>query len=173
MQIAERELWAVLHGMVFGAIFLLAFAGGLAGLWSLRPGLITVEGLKERLLRMRVGLITMAVVAWITVLSGNYIVYPWYRAADPTSARSRLLANPNTALWHQFGMEWKEHVAWAAPILATAVAFIAIYYGPRLVGDRRLRYLTIALFVVAFAAAAIAGLLGAFLNKAAPLSPIG
>jgi hypothetical protein len=70
-------------------------------------------------------------------------------------------------------MEWKEHVAWAAPILATAVAFIAIYYGPRLVGDRRLRYLTIALFVVAFAAAAIAGLLGAFLNKAAPLSPIG
>ena len=66
-------------------------------------------------------------------------------------------------------MEWKEHVAWAAPILATAVTFIVIYYGRRLEYNKLLRYTTIALFVGAFAAAAVAGVMGAFINKAAPI----
>jgi hypothetical protein len=69
-------------------------------------------------------------------------------------------------------MEWKEHVAWVAPLLATAVAFIAFSYGHRLVADSKLRNVTIALFVIAFAAAAVAGMLGAFLNKVAPMIPI-
>ena len=37
-------------------------------------------------------------------------------------------------------MEWKEHVAWLAPIAATVVAFVVTYYGPSLaskVGERR------------------------------------
>ena len=33
-----RELWMVVHVMGLGATFLLAYAGGLAGLWSLHPG---------------------------------------------------------------------------------------------------------------------------------------
>jgi hypothetical protein len=66
-------------------------------------------------------------------------------------------------------MEWKEHIAWAAPILATAVAFIVAYYGPRLVGRPWLRAATMAMFVGAFAAAAIGGFYGAFLNKVAPI----
>ena len=37
MELNYREAMTVLHGMVFGAIFLLAFGGGLAGLYSLRP----------------------------------------------------------------------------------------------------------------------------------------
>jgi len=41
MALTEREAWTVIHGMVLGAIFLLAFAGGLAGLWSLRPAFLT------------------------------------------------------------------------------------------------------------------------------------
>ena len=28
-------------------------------------------------------LISMAALAWLTVLSGAYIIYPWYRAAPP------------------------------------------------------------------------------------------
>jgi hypothetical protein len=178
MELNNRELWTVLHGMVFGSVFLLAFAGGLAGLWSLRPELVTVEGIRERLVRLRIGLTAMAVMAWLTVLSGNYIVYPWYRATPPEGAdlanypRSYLLANPALAQWHTFGMEWKEHVAWIAPLLGTAVAFIAFSYGHRLVADRKLRQVTIALFVIAFAAAAVAGMLGAFLNKIAPMTPI-
>jgi len=37
VQVTARELWTVLHGLIFGSIFLAAFAGGLAGLYSLRP----------------------------------------------------------------------------------------------------------------------------------------
>ncbi len=29
-------------------------------------------------------------------------------------------------------MDWKEHVGWLSPILATAVAFVVVRYGPRL-----------------------------------------
>jgi len=45
MSPTAREFWAVVHGMGLGAIFLLAFAGGLAGLWSLRPECETVSSI--------------------------------------------------------------------------------------------------------------------------------
>jgi hypothetical protein len=176
MEITAREGWTILHGMVFGAVFLLAFAGGLAGLYSLRPEWVTVVGLQERMTRLKAGLWTMAAVVWATVFTGTFIVYPWYRATPPTGAtdlstfpKFLLLANPNTAEWHNFGMEWKEHVAWLAPIAATVVAFAVTYYGPALsrkVGERRA---VMIFFIVAFATAAIAGLFGAFITKAAPL----
>jgi hypothetical protein len=44
MHFTNHEWWTLLHGMVFGAVFLLAFGGGLAGLYSLRPGLLTSAG---------------------------------------------------------------------------------------------------------------------------------
>lgn len=168
MSISPREGWTV-HGMIFGAVFLLSFAGGLAGLYSLRPQWVTVEGVKERLTRLKVGMWAMAVIAWATVITGTFIVYPWYRAQDPTSARSILLADPATAQWHSFGMEWKEHVGWLAPIAATVVAFAVTYYGPSLakkVGERRALLI---FFVIAFTAAGIAGMFGAFINKVAPV----
>jgi hypothetical protein len=118
----------------------------------------------------------MALVAWATVITGTYIVYPWYRAKPPTGTvdlthfpRSLILSNPATQGWHNFGMEWKEHVGWLAPIAATVVAFAVTYYGPTLaqrVGERRA--ITI-FFVVSFCAAAAAGLFGALLNKVAPI----
>jgi len=168
MALTDRELWTVIHGMLLGALFLLAFAGGLAGLYSLRWELVTPSGLRERLPRLEIGTSVMAIVAWLTVITGTWIVYPWYRAAVPTSPRSMLLADPARALWHTFGMEWKEHVAWMAPLLATAVAFVVIYYGPRLAQEPKVRQALMALFVIAFAAAAVAGLFGAFINKVAP-----
>lgn len=169
MSVTVRELWTVLHGLIFGSLFLLAFAGGLAGLYSLRPELVTAAGIKERLRRLLAGTWVMAVVAWITVLTGTYVVYPWYRARIPTSPRSLLLANPATAKWHTFGMEWKEHIGWFAPILATSVAFLVAYYGTQLADDSRLRKAALWLFILAFIAAGIAGLFGAFLNKVAPI----
>lgn len=169
MEISERESWTVLHGMIFGAMFLLAFSGGLAGLYSLRPEWVTAAGIKERMVRLKVGMWTMAVIAWGTVISGSFLVYPWYRSADKTSPRSILLANPTTAEWHNFGMEWKEHIGWLAPIAATVVAFAVTYYGPTLakkVGEKRVLMI---FFIVAFATAAIAGVFGAFINKVAPI----
>src|SRR5512143_2946887 len=118
----------------------------------------------------------MAIVGWLAVLTGSYIIYPWYRAKPPegttdlsTFPRYLLLANPSTAEWHNFGMEWKEHVGWLAPIAATVVAYVVSYYGPvlaRRIGERRA---VMVFFVVSFLAAATAGLFGAFINKVAPV----
>ena len=173
MSLTGREWWGVVHGMGFGALFLLAFAGGLAGLYSLKSELITEQGIVERMRRLRIGVIAMAVAAWGTVITGTWVVYPWYRAGDetssPLSSRFQLLADPNTADWHNFGMEWKEHVAWISPILATVVAFIVVYYGNNLIRHERVRKTAITLYVMAFGFAAIAGALGAFITKVAPV----
>lgn len=177
MEITYRELWTVIHGLILGTAFLLAFAGGLAGLWSLKERYLTTEGLAERSPRLLIGTWVMAIVAWLTVWSGTWIVYPWYRAAPPEGTtdlteypRSLLLSSESTAEWHKFGMEWKEHVAWIAPFLATAVAFIVLYYGVQLARHNEMRRALLILFTLAFAAAGIAGLFGAFITKAAPVA---
>jgi hypothetical protein len=176
MSLTERELWTALHGMIFGAIFLLAFSGGLAGLYSLRPEWVTASGIAERMRRLKVGLWAMAVVVWATVYTGTFIVYPWYRATPPEGAtdlslypRSLLRSDPATAAWHTFGMEWKEHVAWIAPLAATAIAFTVTYYGPKLAEMPRLRRALMVMFFLAFVVAGIAGVLGALITKAAPV----
>ncbi|HEV8282570.1 MAG TPA: hypothetical protein VGQ02_11960, partial [Candidatus Limnocylindrales bacterium] len=81
-----------------------------------------------------------------------------------------LIAGERTAQWHEFGMEWKEHVAWLAPFLATAVAFTVLYYGVQLVRRGEIRNALIVFFTLAFIAAGIAGLFGAFITKAAPVA---
>jgi len=185
-----REAWTVVHGLLLGTLFLLAFSGGLAGLWSLRPGYITTKGIQERMRRLYVGVWVMAITALVTVITGTWIVYPWYRvklapvgdnlyagcanalSPGPTcSPRDFLKSNVSgdTSAWHSFGMEWKEHVSWAAPILAIAAAFLVTYYGPRLITRRWLRLAVIVMFVGAFAAAVVGGGFGAFLNKVAPV----
>ena len=176
MEISAREGWTVLHGMLFGAAFLLAFAGGLAGLYSLRPAWVTMEGIQERMARLKLGMWAMALIAWATVFTGTFIVYPWYRAkpsegtADLSAfPRYLLLASESTAEWHRFGMEWKEHVAWIAPIAATVVAYAVTYYGPILARKPSERRAIMIFFVVAFLTAAVAGIFGAFINKVAPI----
>ena len=177
MELTNRETWALIHGMVFGALFLLAFGGGLAGLWSLREKYLTAEGLQERSPRLLIGTVGMAIIAWLTVIVGTWVVYPWYRAVPPegttdltTFPKSLLVSSPNTADWHNFAMEWKEHVAWFAPFLATAVAFGVAYYGVQLARRGDIRRALLVFFVLAFVAAGIAGLFGALITKAAPVA---
>jgi hypothetical protein len=168
MELTDREFWGLVHGMGLGAVFLLAFAGGLAGLYSYRRGLLTDTGIIERSVRLKVGTTAMAVAAWLTVFTGTWIVYPWYRE-EPDGAKFQLLADEATANWHEFGMEWKEHVAWIAPLLATAVAFAVVYYGRDLARNDRVRRWLMVFFAGAFAIAGVAGLLGALITKAAPV----
>jgi hypothetical protein len=177
MQLTDREFWAVIHGLVLGTLFLVAFAGGLAGLYSLKERFLTTEGVAERTPRLLIGAWGMAIVAWLTVITGTWIVYPWYRATPPVGTtdlaaypRAQLLANPDLAAWHTFGMEWKEHVAWIAPMLATSVAFVILYYGVQLIRRREMRWPLILFFSLAFGAAGIAGIFGAFITKAAPVN---
>ena len=169
MKLTAHEWWAVVHGMGLGAVFLLAFAGGLVELWTLRREWLTPPEVSHALRRLKTGVWAMAAAAWLTVITGTYIVYPWYRAKSPDSPRSKLLGNPDLAAWHSFAMEWKEHIAWASPILATVVAFVVTYYAAELAARNDLRRAAIVLFVLAFAAAAIGGVFGAFINKVAPI----
>ncbi|MHB8067625.1 MAG: hypothetical protein ACYDIC_06960 [Desulfobaccales bacterium] len=175
MELSAREIWAVIHGMMLGALFLLAYAGGLAELINIGSKWSTEAGINSRVRRLIIGTWVMAVTAWLTVITGTWVVYIWYRAKAPAGAdltmypRNLLLSKPSTVEWHHFGMEWKEHVAWLAPILATAVAYMVTKYGARLAKDDQVRKAVIVLFSIAFFAAAAAGLFGAFINKAAPI----
>ena len=188
MELSNREFWGLIHGLVLGSFFLLAFAGGLAGLYSMRKRWLTEEGITERARRLVVGFWVMAGVAWATVLTGTWIVYPWYReklAGDDLagcagltipepgkcSPRDFLLSNVSgdTESWHEFAMEWKEHIAWIAPMLATSAAVVVAVYRARLADVPRVRKIAITMFVLAFAVAAVAGVLGALITKVAPV----
>ena len=188
MELSYREFLTVVHGLILGTLFLLAFSAGLVGLWSLRPGYLQPAGIRERMRRLYIWMWAMAATAWLTVITGTWIVYPWYRqrlagddlagctglmhpSAETCSPRDFLLSETTgrTAGWHEFGMEWKEHISWAAPLLATAAAFLITYYGPRLIARPWLRAATLVIFVAAFGAAVVGGAFGAFLNKVAPV----
>jgi hypothetical protein len=188
MDLTNREWWTLVHGMILGAFFLLAFTGGLAELYGMRSEQMTPEGLRGRLRRLKIGMSAMAITAWLTVITGTWIVYPWYREklageeaagcegaqapGDECSPRDFLLSNVsgNTEDWHKFGMEWKEHIAWLSPMLATVAAFLAIYYGATMAQNRYVRLLVTAIFIGAFVTAAIAGLYGALITKVAPVT---
>ncbi len=174
MEITFRDAVTMLHGMGFGALLLLAFSGAVAGLYS-----TSIAGHhwtdKERRLASAY-LVAMAALAWITVLAGAYLVYPWYRAVAPPGTvdlsgypKQLLMSRPSTSGWHDVGMEWKEHVAWFAPVTLTAVAAIFIRYGAELSRFRGVRNAVMALAVTAFVTTAIAGAFGAMLNKFAPV----
>ncbi len=171
------ELWAVVHGMVLGSLFLLGFSAGALALWRLRPEWLTPLGLETRSERLPTYAWIMAVSLWLTVIVGTYAVYPSYRAPPPevvedltAHPRSYLLSEPGLAAWHSFGMEWKEHIGWIAPMLATAVAGIATVYRRQLAREDALRRYLLFLTFLTFFAAGVAGLLGALINKAAPVT---
>ena len=169
MHFTEREIFALVHGLLIGGPFLLAFAGGLVALDGLRAEYLTAQGIAMHVKRLRLGTSVMAVMAWAIVLIGTWILLPWYREDTPDSPRSILLSSPDTRDWHEFADVWKTHVAFMAPILATAAAALVAYYGPRLARERNLRNLVLALFLGAFAVASLAALIGSLVTRAAPL----
>jgi hypothetical protein len=177
MSLTPRELITALHGMLLGGGFLLAFTGSAAAVWSLRTEWLRPAAVAPAVRRMLLGTWSMAILAWMTVLVGTFTVYPWYRAAPPAGAvaskvgypKAILVSNPATKGWHEFGMEWKEHVGWLAPLLATAVAVVATRYRGGLADRPVVRKGMLALLSAAFFAAAAAGLLGALINKVAPV----
>jgi len=176
MEISTHDLLTVLHGMGFGALFMLAFSGALVELYRMSaPG---VQALPSRRQQNLLGLylLAMVILAWATVFSGAYVIYPWYRAVPPAGItdlaeypRRLLLSSGKTSEWHNVGMEWKEHVAWLAPIAMTMVAYVTMKYGRSITRSRHLRAAVLVFTVVAFVATGIAGAFGAFLSKYAPV----
>lgn len=176
MEVTVRGFVSGLHGLLFGGFFLAAIFG--IGFELCRSSYAKqMPELSERGYRMeRIYLVVLVVVGWAAVLSGAYIVYPWYRAVPPAGAANLaaypqrlLMSSAETIEWHRLGMEWKEHVAWFAPIAMTMVAYVLAKYRSGIVRHPGVRRAAVAFTAAALLAAAIAGGFGALIDKAAPV----
>jgi len=162
--------------MGFGALYLLACSGALVELYRLTCSSAPSQPSHGEARFLKIYLLTMTVLAWAAVLTGAYVVYPWYRAVPPPGTtdlalfpQRLLMSSPTTIGWHSLGMEWKEHVAWFAPISITMVAAVFIRYGQSLSNHRQLRAAVLGFATASFLAAGIAGFFGAMIDKAAPV----
>jgi hypothetical protein len=66
-------------------------------------------------------------------------------------------------------MEWKEYIAWIAPIAITMAAVVVLQYGRRLKDHPQLRNTVLCFVWASLVAAGVAGFFGAMLNKNAPV----
>lgn len=176
MEMTTRGIWTLVHGMGFGALYLLACPVAIVELfrrykpYSLQPIEVVDEAFLGR------WFVLMAVLAWLTVLTGAYVVYPWYRAVPPVGTvalsafpQALLKSSPATIGWHAIGMEWKEHIAWIVPIAITMAAAVFHHHRRSLRTFPELRFAVLTFVFVSFACAGVAGFFGAELNKHAPL----
>jgi hypothetical protein len=176
VEITARALWTLIHGLGFGAFYLLACSGALVELYRFSRSSPSTDSTPGHERFLKTYLVTMVVLAWAAVLTGAYVIYPWYRAAPPLETtdlsmfpQHLLMSSPTTRAWHSLGMEWKEHVAWFVPISITMVAFVFIRYGRGLKNHRQLRAAVLSFAAVSFMAAGIAAFFGAMINKYAPI----
>jgi hypothetical protein len=176
MEITLRSFWTLVHGMGFGALYLLACSGALIELYRFTTSSAPVGETAREERFLKVYLIAMVVLAWAAVLTGAYLISPWYRATLPPGTRDLalfpqrlLMSSPATSGWHSLGMEWKEHIAWFAPISITMVAFVVLKYGRDLKNHKQLRAGVLAFVVASFVSAGVAGFFGAMLDKYAPV----
>lgn len=174
---SDLSIWTMVHGMVLGGGAMAALFGALLLVYVGATDWVGQGGESARLSPL-VGVFSVASAGllWITVLVGTYVVFPPYRAAPPEGAtdlspypRSMVLADPNTAWLHSFGMEIKEHLPWIAVMLATAVAFVVIRFGDHLTRDVSVRRTVMGWLAMALALVSAAALLGVFVNKVAPV----
>ncbi len=176
MEVTTHDLISMLHGVGFGALFMLAFSGALTELYRLGSLGERVGLHKQPVSLLPFFLVAMAVLSWTTVFSGSYIIYPWYRAVPPLNIadlidypRRLLLSNEEYSDWHNVGMEWKEHVAWLAPMAITMLVYIITIYGRAALQQRTMRTAVMVFTVAAFVSTAAAGGLGILLKKYAPV----
>ena len=175
MSFTWREIWTIVHGMVLGGLLLLGFSGVIVGFWNLRPNRLEAAATAKQIRTLLIYLLFLTGLAWMTVILGSYFPYAWYRATPPAGADLTqypmfyLLSKPGFGFWEEYGMEWKEHLAWFVPILLTVVTFIFGRYREKLLGEPGVRKALMIFLLIAFAASAISGFLGAFVTKIAPV----
>jgi hypothetical protein len=164
--VTTRQLFFLTHSTL-GILIVHAFGGGL--------GTLLTSGdsrMKDRIRKLSTA--GLAIVAWLASAIGTWFGYAGYRAKVPPGGniamypREYLLNSPQLAFWETFAMEWKVHIGWTTPFLATAVAFTALRYRRRLVADRLVRKVMTIMLLLAFAGALVAAGLGAVINVTAP-----
>lgn len=174
MLFTDRSIWTMVHGIGLGGGALMGLAASVFYLHAARSPKATVDPPGAGPLAGATAL--SALVLWLTVIVGTYVIFPPYRATPPPGVadlsefpRSMLLASPSTAWLHAFAMESKEHMPWIASMLTTAVAFVVARYRSRVLQNPSLRSLSMTLLAIAFALVAFVSLMGVFVNKVAPL----
>jgi hypothetical protein len=164
--LTTRQLFFLTHSTL-GILIVHAFGGGL--------GTLLTSGdsrMKDRIRKLSTA--GLAIVAWLASAVGTWFGYAGYRAKVPPGGdiamypREYLLNSAQLAFWETFAMEWKVHIGWTTPFLATAVAFTALRYRRRLVADRLVRKVMTIMLLLAFAGALVAAGLGAVINVTAP-----
>ena len=171
-----RSLWTMIHGIVLSGGALTGLAIALFSLVVMRPD-PDLPGITARQSRAIAYVMALsAILLWLAVIVGAYVVFPAYRATPPAGVasltdypRAMLLADPGTAWLHSFAMECKEHMPWIAAMLTTAAAFVGVRYRSTLLSESSLRGMVTALVSVSLVLSAFIGLLGIFVNKAAPV----
>ncbi len=176
MLFTERSLWTMIHGVGLGGAALVGLAASLFYLSAARPQAGQAPAVPGGGRALAAVTLFTALMLWLTVLVGTYIIFPPYRATPPPGTldlaqfpRTLIQASPDTAWLHAFAMESKEHMPWIASMLATAVAFVAAKYPLDLLADPSLRKMAIGLLAVCLALVAFSALMGVFVNKVAPL----
>ena len=116
MLFTDRSLWTIVHGVVLGGAALMALAAALFAVGVMRVADrsdVATDNQSRSLARL---MVFIAVVLWVTVFVGTYVIFPPYRATPPDGVsdlsqypRSLLLANPDTAWLHAFAMEPRAH----------------------------------------------------------------
>jgi hypothetical protein len=164
--LTTRQLFFMIHSGL-GIAMVHAFGGGIGTLITGGDSRI-----KDRVRKLSTA--GLAVVAWLASAVGTWGGYAGYRAKVPPGGnigmypREYLLHSPGLAFWETFAMEWKVHVGWTTPFLATAVAFVALRYRRRLVADPLVRKVMTIMLLIAFAGALVAAVMGAMVNVTAP-----
>jgi len=176
MLFTDLSIWTMIHGIVLGGTSVMALSAALYSLYTMRTldgASVAAHNQSRHLSRLTV---FIAVALWVTVLVGTYINFPPYRATPPEGItdlsrypRSLVLANPETAWLHAFGMESKEHMPWIAAMLATAVAFVSVRYRSKLLSDRQLGNMVVMFLAICFGLASFVAFMGILINKVAPL----
>jgi hypothetical protein len=174
MLFTDRSIWTMVHGIGLGGGALMGLAAALFYLYAARlpGGPVAPPGARA----FAAVTVLTALLLWLTLLVGTYIIFPPYRVTPPAGTallgefpRALVLANPNTVWLHAFAMESKEHMPWIASMLTTAVAFVAVRYRSRMLQHPSLRSMSMALLGISFALVAFVSLMGVFINKVAPL----
>jgi hypothetical protein len=175
MLFSERSIWTMVHGIGLGGGALLGLAAALFYLYATRRAPLTTAADTESRAYAAVTVVT-AILLWLTVIVGTYVIFPPYRATPPPGTtdlaqfpRALIMASADTRWLHAFAMESKEHMPWIASMLTTAVAFVAVRYRRAGLANPWMRRMASALLAVSFALVAFISLLGVFVNKVAPL----
>lgn len=175
MLFSERSIWTMVHGIGLGGAALLGLAAALFYLYAARPT-PDATGTEPGSRAFAMVTVVSAVMLWLAVIIGTYVIFPPYRATPPPGAtdlsqfpRALILANPTTAWLHAFAMEIKEHVPWIASMLTTAVAFAVVRNPAAVLRDPSIRKMALTLLAIAFVLVTAVSLLGVFVNKVAPL----